>query len=652
MDKSEFAKMIGPLPKDYNLATIAENEQCVMGVDSFKRILGRSDGKGVFWSDDVNAELPIKMNPGERNDLPAYCIHDFLQEKINLKGDFSVFYCKRQEVEMTWRDVGDKVDAFGRACIAVGASPRKSVNILGFNSPQWAIAFYGALCANYVTAGVYTTNAPDACQYVAEHSEGEIICVENLAQLKKYETVKSSLGFVKAFVVMEETPPTGVDDRYYSWEAFLKKGESVNQEHLNEQRSHCRPNQVCNLVYTSGTTGMPKGVMLTHDNLAYFMQTAIRDAILEYMDSPEQIHSEQQRIVSYLPLSHIAAQFFDLMTPLFQNMSVYFADPDALSGSLVETLTEVRPTFFLAVPRIYEKIEEKMKGLRAEMGWLTLKVGDWAKDKGFRHSQALERGGKAPWGYTLAHALILKQIKKRLGLDECKFFAFGAAPMKQSTLEYFMSLDMQLLNFYGMSETTGAETISWRNRLRYGKAGQACPGTHIKIFNPDEKGEGEICFKGRNMFVGYLKNEKATRETIDPEGYVHSGDLGKLDEDGYVQITGRIKELIVTAGGENVAPIPIEHKFLELCQPASQIMIVGDDKKYLSALITLKTNMTDPQAPVTNELTPENKEFVKSQFGKNYTTTDELIADPQFVTFVQKCIDETNTFSISRAAQV
>jgi len=202
--------------------------------------------------------------------------------------------------------------------------------------------------------------------------------------------------------------------------------------------------------------------------------------------------------------------------------------------------------------------------------------------------------------------------------------------MKKSTQEYFLSLDIQVYNFFGMSETTGAETVSWKNRVKFNRAGQACPGTHIKIYNPDESGEGEICFKGRNMFIGYLKNEEATRATIDSEGYVHSGDLGKVDEDGFLQITGRIKELIVTAGGENVAPVPIEHKFLELCTPVSQIMIVGDDKKYLSAILTLKTAMNGPDAPPTNELTPEVKEFVKTEFQLTVSTTEELIKNSNF----------------------
>lgn len=250
-------------------------------------------------------------------------------------------------------------------------------------------------------------------------------------------------------------------------------------------------------------------------------------------------------------------------------MTVHFAKPDALSGSLIETLKEVRPTIFLAVPRIYEKMEEKMKGIAQQVGPVARKISTWAKSKGYENSMSIQNKTATPFMYSLAKFLILKRIKDALGLDQAKVLAFGAAPMKQSTLDYFLSLDMQLLNFYGMSETSAAETISWKNRVKFDRSGQACPGTHIKIFNPNEKGEGEICFKGRNMFVGYLKNEKATRETIDFEGYVHSGDLGYLDQDGFLKITGRIKELIITAGGENVAPIPIEDKFLELCPIAA-----------------------------------------------------------------------------------
>ena len=179
--------------------------------------------------------------------------------------------------------------------------------------------------------------------------------------------------------------------------------------------------------------------------------------------------------------------------------------------------------------------------------------------------------------YSVANALILSKIKGALGLDQCKFFFFGAAPMKLSTIEYFASLDIPLFNTYGMSETTGATTYHHETNFRLDTAGVAVPGTVLKIDNPDENGEGEICMRGRNTMMGYLKNDKATKETIDTQGFIRSGDRGKLVEGGHLKITGRIKELIITGGGENVAPVPIEDNFKAACPACSNIMVIGEN---------------------------------------------------------------------------
>jgi long-chain-fatty-acid--CoA ligase ACSBG len=203
------------------------------------------------------------------------------------------------------------------------------------------------------------------------------------------------------------------------------------------------------------------------------------------------------------------------------------------------------------------------------------------------------KGKSAPFMYSVANTLILSKIKQALGLDQCTAFFFSAAPMKQSTIDYFSSLDVPIFNVYGMSETTGATTMQNVKNFRLDSAGFSVPGADLKIDNPDEHGEGEICMRGRNTMMGYLKNDKATMEAMDEQGYIKSGDKGKIMKDGHLKITGRIKELIIGAGGENIAPVPIEDNFKETCPPCSNIMVVGEQQRFMAALITFKVDV-DP----------------------------------------------------------
>ena len=255
---------------------------------------------------------------------------------------------------------------------------------------------------------------------------------------------------------------------------------------------------------------------------------------------------------------------------------VFFARPDALQGTLVETLQWARPTIFFAVPRVWEKFEERMKEAAAQASGLVKNMALWAKGKGWDNTLAQMNHTDPPFLFGLANYLILSKVKKALGLDQCLGFFFGAAPLKKSSIEFFGSLDMILFNVYGMSETTGAHTIQTFSKFSFDSAGFAMDGVDLIIANPDEHGEGEICMRGRNIMMGYLKNEEATRSTIDKNGYVHSGDKGKLTHDGFLKITGRIKELIITAGGENIAPVPIEDNFKLECVACSNMMMIGE----------------------------------------------------------------------------
>lgn len=323
----------------------------------------------------------------------------------------------------------------------------------------------------------------------------------------------------------------------------------------------------------------------------------------------------------------------------------------------IETLVYAKPTIFMGVPRVWEKMEEKLKEIGAQSPGILQRLSGWAKTKGTLHSDTKMYGSPSPFGYSLAHFLILGRIKKALGLNETKVLIVSAAPLKAATFEYFKSLDMPIMNVYGMSECNGPETTAKPLKVKEDSVGYALPETHIKIDKRDKtegglENEGEVCFRGRNNFIGYLNNEEKTRETLDPEGYIHSGDIGTKDEEGFVKITGRIKELIITGGGENVAPVLIEDSLKDICPIISNVMIIGDNKKFLSALITLKVevDMTTGLNTPTKELTANVKSFLADELDiHDVNTTDEAIANKKIVEYIDKQIEINNEHAISRA---
>jgi long-chain-fatty-acid--CoA ligase ACSBG len=261
---------------------------------------------------------------------------------------------------------------------------------------------------------------------------------------------------------------------------------------------------------------------------------------------------------------------------------------------------------------------------------------------GSKYVDNLIAGKGKPFLYPLTNFLMFNKVKKAMGLQDVKVFASGAAPLKKQTLDFFKSLGIILHNLYGMSETTGPQFLNFIGKpIDLNSAGPTLPGTEAKIFNPDKDGVGEICFRGRNRFMGYYKNESATLEAMDQEGFLHSGDQGYINKDGNLVITGRIKELIVTAGGENVAPLPIEDNLKEICKIISNIIVVGDDRKYLAALITLKT---DSEGNLAKEVLDQIKEI-----GSEATTIIEALNDEKIKFYIQKCIDEVNKKAVSRA---
>jgi len=525
----------------------------------------------------------------------------------------------------------------------LGVEPHKGICIIGFNSPEWFFANLGAIGVGAIAAGIYTTNGPDACEYVASHCEAQLIFVENEVQLKKFLQIRDKLPNVKKLIQWSGEIPTDTGDYVISWKQFMEIGADVPDEEIEKLIEFQKPSNCCTLIYTSGTTGSPKAVMISHDNATWTSRAAIDLLGITEADS----------LISYLPLSHIAAQMLDIHGPLSVGASVYFAQPDALKGSLPQTLKEVKPTAFLGVPRVWEKIQEKMSEVGKKTTGLKKTISTWARGKGLEGNYSIQRGGDVPWGWWFADHLVFQKVKEALGLQNCRFCATAAAPIAKETLDYFLALNIPIYEIYGMSECTGPQTINRPGKVRTGTAGPSIPGTELKIADPDKDGNGEICYKGRHIFLGYMKNPKATAETFDEDGFLHSGDVGRVDKDGFLTITGRIKELIITAGGENVPPVLIEDEIkIYVGDLVSNIMVVGDRRKFLSALFTLrlkpKPNPAPGEYPFTDELLDSTVQFLQKN-GIEVTKAEEAVENEKVREIIQKAIQAANKKATSNA---
>lgn len=475
--------------------------------------------------------------------------------------------------ETSWRSYRDEVRLAAKAFIKLGLEPGRGVSIVGANCPQWHIADLAAIYAGGRPAGVYTTNSAEQCKYVASHSETEIAIVENEVQLAKFLEIRDELPNFKAIVLMYGDSS---EDNVYAWPEFLKLGEEVDNAELDTRIDAQDPDEVCTYIYTSGTTGEPKAVMISHDNITWTAAAA-----LESLGAVDDDH-----MLSYLPLSHIAEQIVSLHGPMVAGATVSFAESMEKLG---DNLREIRPTIFLGVPRVWEKIQAKIQAAAAaNPSGLQKKIGAWARKVGLKGGYADQTGEALPLFYGLAEKLVYTKVRERLGLDRCRIAVTSAAPISQDTLEFFLSLGVPIMEVYGMSECTGPTTTSLPTAYKTTFVGRKLSGTELKIAD-----DGEICMRGRHVFKGYFKNEAATTEALDDDGWLHSGDIGEIDSRGFLKITDRKKDLLITAGGENIAPQLIEGK-LKSIPWVSQAVVVGDRQKHLSALLTLdETKLND-----------------------------------------------------------
>ena len=480
--------------------------------------------------------------------------------------------------EYTWQGYYDQVRTLASCLSSLGLTEKDGIGILSNNRPEWFFSHLASVWLKLLSTGLYTTGSSSQWSWILNHLEAKVLFVENEELLEKFETIRNELPSLQWVILFDGQ--TNLSKKIIAYSDLLdeEKRKEILQwdDNIGEKLdglivSH-QPDDIATIIYTSGTTGNPKGVMLTHKNLCYMSWLYTQSFPL----------GPYSRFFSFLPLSHIADMIITLYTAMMQEGCTYFAES---MDTVVDDLQAARPNILLAVPRVFEKIHAKMKAKEAHASLLKKMILAFAKHVGFKYGDLYQRGHhhvKKKFLYRLADKLVFSKVKKGLGLDAANAVFSAGAPLPLEVGEYFLSMGIHLPDAYGLSETCGATTFAHNEDNKVGYAGKIQGDFQVKIASDDE-----VLVKGPHIFKGYYKDPDNTALALQ-DGWFHTGDLGELDEEGYLKIIGRKKELVVTSGGKNIAPVPIEDKIKRI-KGVQDAIVVGDKKPYLTALITVDT---------------------------------------------------------------
>jgi long-chain acyl-CoA synthetase len=515
---------------------------------------------------------------------------------------------------VSWRQYGEQVDTVAAALLAFGLRPQENVAVLGENRPEWLYCHLGIQTAGGATCGIYPTSAPEQIQYLLNHSESRLLFVENEEQLDKTLTVLGDTR-VERVVVWDAKGLWGfAEERVVFFDDFLKQGLAYTESHpgaVEERRRAITPEDTAMIIYTSGTTGPPKGAMLSHASIIWGT------------DAGQKVNpvSERDEVVSYLPFAHIYENLITVFGAVRAGYVVNFVES---METLFQNLREVSPTYFGSVPRIWEKLASTVELRMDDSTWLKRRLYRAAVAIGRRYARVKYAPGGPPLGlallYRLAYWAMLLPLKRRLGFDRIRIAVCGAAPASPELFEYYHALGIPLIEGYGMTESTGVISLNPVARPRVGTVGAPLPGVEVKLAE-----DGEILTRGPHVFKGYFKDPELTSQTIDADGWLHTGDVGAWD-DGYLKIMDRKKDIIITAGGKNITPAYIENK-LKFSPYIQDAVVIGDKRKFLSALILIdEDNVTkfaqDHRIP--------------------FTTFQDLTQNPEVVRLIQGEVDKVN----------
>ncbi|ODS96570.1 MAG: fatty-acid--CoA ligase [Lautropia sp. SCN 69-89] len=597
----------------------------------------------VLWNLD-------HIRPEPRIVVPGETIPEIFRNAVTQRGD--AVFMREKELGIwrswSWNETGRAVRETAMGLAALGFRPGECASILSNTVVEWVLADLGVLCAGGVANGIYPTDAASQVHYLCEDSRTTVVFVEDDEQLDKVLEVRDRLPLLRHIVVFDMDGLRHFEDPMVtSLEALRRRGAEYDAAHPGEYDARCaaaRPGDLAILIYTSGTTGRPKGAMLSHANVVY--TTRGYNLVISQTDRDERM--------CFLPLCHVAERLGGEYFALYTGARLNFVEnPDTVP----ENVREIAPTVFIAVPRVWEKFYSAVSIAISEATRLQQIAYGWALGVGKRVAERVLEGKPVPAtlkaAFRVARVLALDNVRKMIGIHRARYLVTGAAPISPDLVRWYLALGVPMLEVWGQTESGGASTGMPAMRIKPGSIGPAAAYNEVRL----DPATGELLVRGPNVFMGYLNQPEKTAEAIDADGWLHTGDVGTVDDEGFFRITDRMKDIIITAGGKNITPSEIENE-LKFSPYITDAVVVGDKRPYLTALVMIDqenvekyaqdhdvpfsnyaslTRAREVQALIQGEIDRINREFARVEQVKAFRLIEtQLTAEDEELTPTMK----------------
>jgi long-chain acyl-CoA synthetase len=570
----------------------------------------------------MNQETVLAERASIDAEVDGKTIVDYLQRNVERYGDDPAIHYKDNGdwKALTWKQYQRAIHDAAAGLQSLGVGTDEFVGIMSGNRPEHVIADYAAIHAGATGVTIYSTLAANEIQYIADNCKVTVAILEDLEFMKRWEEIRSELPNLRYVVLMEGSENYDTADWVLGWDELVARGKQHLQEDpdsVKRSAEAINPDTLATLIYTSGTTGTPKGVMITQRNVVWTAECLRRAANVEF----------GPRMVSYLPLAHIAERMATHYLCTYLAGQVWFC-PNL--SNVLEYIQAAQPTIFFGVPRVYEKFQARMAANFEAAEGIQGRLLHMALDANSKRVQAEKEGRSGPMFAGILDKVVLSKVRERLGMEHVRLAITAAAPIHPELVEFFHVIGIPLFELYGMSETTGPATTNLPGANKFGSVGRALPGVEIKILE-----DGELLMRGGVITAGYYKLPEDSADAFESDGWLHSGDLARIDDDGFVWIVGRKKDIIITAAGKNIAPALMEtglgnHPLI------AKAAMVGDRRKFLSMVIAL-----DPEEAV-EWAAANGVEFVDlATFSTNEKVQEEIA----------RAIEEANT-KVARVEQI